>query len=226
MISDLSQTATSIDNINVSVVADTSPAGLSKSMYFNGNASLTILGDALNQSVPYTIEMFIYVKSLTSIRLAPPILNPPSNITSSSFKLSWNSIDDVEYTLDIARDSQFNSILDGYRNKAIGSFNEYIVQNNNTLSSPLLSSTVAIGSKGAILKWQDVSNQAIAYKVDISRNQQFTDTLTLYKDRLTTNTYIDVGNIYTEDIELKTIISDSNNNSLNISNSPVRPAIS
>jgi hypothetical protein len=195
IIEDLSSFNSTIDNFNTVVSSDSSPAGLTKSLYFDGYSSLNITGQALPVNNEYTIELFAYVSSKSSFRLNRPVLNPASNIQDRAFNLSWTSVPtSLAYVVDIATNSNFTKFVPGFKNKNIGSSNSTLIQSLTPGLTPSIKPIRFVGVNGFILEW-DKDKSSEAYRVDVSTDNNFVNKLTSYNNRLTADKYIEVGDI-------------------------------
>lgn len=63
--------------------------------------------------------------SVSSVLTKPnaPIVTSASQMTQSSFMANWTAITGVTYFIDVATDTDFNTIVSGYKNKDVGSVN-------------------------------------------------------------------------------------------------------
>jgi hypothetical protein len=72
------------------------------------------------------------------------------------------------------------------------------------------------------VKWSDNQEPSYAYKVDISRDELFTDTLSLYSNKLSTDNYLEVGTTRNGPVEKVIAPPTVLSTPLTVSNTPVR----
>lgn len=177
---------------NVVLTHDTSPPGIAQSMYFAGNASINITSQSLPSSMEFTIELFVYVSSLTSLRLTPPVMNPASNIGTDRFKLSWNKEVGLDYVIDVARNSSFSNKLPGFTEIPVGQEDSYTLVSNYQGSVPKLDKQHIVGDKGLCITWE---GRELDYKPQLSLTPNFSQVLDRYSDALVSGAYLIEGNL-------------------------------
>lgn len=223
IIEDLSSFNSTVVNFNTIVSNDSSPPGLTKSLYFDGSSSINITSQALPVNNEYTIELFAYVSSKSSFRLSRPVLNPASNIQDRAFNLSWNSVQNISaYVVDISTNSDFTQFVPGFKNKNVGSATNTLIQSLTPGLTPSVKPVRFVGVNGFILEW-DKDAVSEAYRIDVSTDSDFVNKVTNYSDRLTPNKYIEVGNT----LNLKNVTNSilPANNTVTVNNA-INPASS
>jgi hypothetical protein len=183
---------------NVSVVNDTSPIGLAKSIYFNGkDSSLSFnLSDTLQSNSEYTIEFYMNSKSSTVFRLARPTALPASSVTSNSFDANWDEVDEANgYTLDVAMESSFNTFVPGYKNLYVGDTTSFNIFSEKLAFLPEANKAKIIAPKGFAFDWDYNNTDKIGYVIDVALDSNFSSKLYNYDTRFTVVPYKVVGNL-------------------------------
>jgi hypothetical protein len=197
LIKDDSQYEHLIVNNNVVLSNITSPLALSKSLYFNGvNTSLEVdIEQSLQGNVDYTIEFFVYMSTSTVFRLGVPNLLPASNITTDSFDISWEEVDEAtDYIFDLSNRSDFETFIPGYKNLNTGDVTELSITSKFSNDTPNLKPIKYLGDSGFILDWYR-SDETIAYYVDLALDSNFQNKIYNYNNKVTTNSYFTFGNV-------------------------------
>lgn len=188
----------SISSNNVSVVNTTSPSGLTTAMFFNGtDSSLSVsLDQSLPGSMDYTIEFFMYVSSNSVFRLSRPSTLPASDVTTNSFKVQWEDVDNAtSYVLDVAEDSNFSTFVPGFKQLNVGNNTNFDVQSSDLLSgTPESKKASIIASGGFVAAWSG-RKDVLGYRLDVALDDDFDNKLYSYSNRFTTVPNFTVGNI-------------------------------
>lgn len=194
-ITDLS-TISTITNTNVIVTSDTSPAGLSNSMKFGNVSSLNITGATLPANTPYTVELFMYISSKTSLRLSSPVLNPGNNLATNKFDISWNSVPTTtSYILDVAYNPQFSQYVPGFKHKNTGLATSLTVSSTVSADFPRIKEVQYLSDKGFILSWDYPRLDTVAYSLEIAKDVNFNEPLSAYNPKVITNNFEVVGDL-------------------------------
>ncbi|MCA2594062.1 MAG: hypothetical protein IM526_02725 [Microcystis sp. M38BS1] len=180
---------------NVSVVADTYPTGLLKSMKFDGQGSSIVanLSQPISANQDYCIEFYIYLPSLTTFSLSAPISSPASDVTPTSFNVNWSPVDGATgYVVDISQTSDFSRKIDGFDNKLVGDVNGISVTTNSALESPELAENRVKGTNGFVAEWSKMAN-ALGYKVYTSLSSTFNTSIQAVSGMFTRSNNLVIG---------------------------------
>jgi hypothetical protein len=191
---DESQYECSIAVNNVSVSNDTYPTGLLKSMKFTGQGSSIVatLNQPLSANQDYCIEFYIYLSSLTTFSLSAPVASPASDVTPTSFNISWSDVDGAtDYLVDISNTSDFSRKIDGFDNKVVGNVTNISITTNSALESPIVVPNRVKAEKGFVAEWQKRVG-AIGYRVVTSLSNTFNSVISSV---FTKSNNVSVGNL-------------------------------
>jgi hypothetical protein len=182
---------------NVSVVADTYPTGLLKSMKFDGQGSSIVanLSQPISANQDYCIEFYIYLPSLTTFSLSAPISSPASDVTPTSFNVNWSSVDDAtDYVVDISQTSDFSRKIDGFDNKIVGNVTSVSVATNSASESPKVAENRIKAEGGFVAEWGKITG-AIGYKVYSSLSSTFNTSIQAVSGLFTRSNNIAIGDV-------------------------------
>lgn len=182
---------------NVDVVADEYPTGLLKSMRFNGQGSSIVatLNTPMSANQDYCIEFYIYLSSLTTFSLSAPIASPASDVTPTSFNISWSDVvGATDYVVDISNTSDFSRKIDGFDNKLVGDVNSVSVTTNSALESPVVEPNRVKAEKGFVAEWQKRAG-ALGYRVYTSLSSTFNTSIQAVSGLFTRSNNISIGDV-------------------------------
>ena len=182
---------------NITLSNSNAPQGLTKSIEFNGqDSSIQLnLSSTLASTEAYTVEFFAYFKSSVVFRLARPKVLPASQISSNSFTANWDKVDNAsDYVIDVSRQANFTTTLTGYRNLQVGNVSTFSIKPTKSELSPTSKSVRLKSSKGFVGEWQ-YPLDALGFKYDVALDNNFTQKLYLYSDKLSEVPYAEIGNI-------------------------------
>lgn len=191
-IQDLSSNNSIVTVNNVAVSTDESPAGLSRSMYFNGlNSSLDIdLKQSIAGNTPYTIELFAYMPTGTLFKLTRPTTLPATEVTSRSFTANWTEVEEAsKYVVDVSPNPTFNNYLPGYQHRETSSNEISVGESLFKASTPTALFSNYVGSDGFIARWNSTERLEAplfveGYNLQVSLTSDFTDILEAYSNSL------------------------------------------
>lgn len=153
--------------------------------------------------------------------LVAPVANSATNVTATSFKASWNSVNSAtNYWLDVSKVSDFSSFISGYNMKDVGNVTSYDISllepntkyyyrvhasnstgtspNSNTVivttvvAAPVAKEASDITSTGFSANW-NISSGATEYFLDVSSTPDFSNFVSGYENK-------NVGNVTTHAI--------------------------
>jgi hypothetical protein len=182
---------------NVSVVADTYPTGLLKSMKFDGQGSSIVanLSQPISANQDYCIEFYIYLPSLTTFSLSAPVASPASSVTPTSFDISWSDVEGAtDYIVDVSQTSDFSTKLDGFDNKLVGDVNSVLVATNSAIESPIVEPNRVKAEKGFVAEWQKKIG-AVGYRVYSSLSSTFNTSIQAVSGVFTRSNNISIGDV-------------------------------
>jgi hypothetical protein len=180
---------------NVDVVGDEYPTGLLKSMRFNGQGSSIVatLQQPLSANQDYCIEFYIYLSSLTTFSLSAPIASPASDVTPTSFNISWSDVEGAtDYLVDISNTSDFSRKIDGFDNKLVGDVNSVSVTSDSAIESPEVAENRVKGANGFVAEWSKMAN-ALGYKVYTSLSSTFNTSIQAVSGLFTRSNNLVIG---------------------------------
>lgn len=180
---------------NVSVVNDTYPTGLLKSMKFNGQGSSIVatLNQPMSANQDYCIEFYIYLSNLTTFSLSAPIASPASSVTPTSFDISWSaSAGATGYVLDIANTSDFSKKIDGFNNKAVGNVTSVSVTTNSAIESPTVAENRVKAVGGFVAEWGKLAG-VLGYRVYTSLSSSFNTSIQAVSGLFTRSNNLVIG---------------------------------
>jgi hypothetical protein len=192
---DESQYECSIAVNNVSVSNDTYPTGLLKSMKFTGQGSnlVATLNQPLSANQDYCIEFYIYLSALTTFSLSAPVASPASDVTPTSFNISWSDVDGAtDYVVDISNTSDFSRKVDGFDNTLVGDVNNISVTSDSALESPEVAENRVKGANGFVAEWGKMAD-ALGYKVFTSLSSTFNTSIQAVSGLFTRSNNIVIG---------------------------------
>jgi hypothetical protein len=182
---------------NVDVVADEYPTGLLKSMRFNGQGSSIVanLQQPLSANQDYCIEFYIYLSSLTTFSLSAPVASPASDVTPTSFNISWSEVDGAtDYLVDISNTSDFSRKIDGFDNTLVGDVNSLSVSSTSAIESPEVAENRIKGANGFVVEWGKRAN-ALGYKVYTSLSSSFNTSIQAVSGLFTRSNNLVIGDV-------------------------------
>ena len=182
---------------NVSVVSDEYPTGLLKSMRFNGQGSSIVatLNQAMSANQDYCIEFYIYLSSLTTFSLSAPVASPASDVTPTSFNISWSEVEEaIDYVVDISNTSDFSRKIDGFDNKLVGDVTSISVATDSVIESPVVTPNRVKAEKGFVAEWQKRAG-SIGYKVYTSLSSSFNTSVRTVSELFTRSNNISIGDV-------------------------------
>lgn len=142
-----------------------------------------------------------------------PVLSPPSFIDRSGFKISWSSVENSQYYIDVASDMNFNSPVSIFRNYLVNDttftittlspnqqyyFRVRSLRNNLTsnptagqpihtkLVTPVMDKTTSIFINSFIANWSNVPG-VNNYRIDVATDADFTSKVSGYDNRSVSN---------------------------------------
>lgn len=158
----------------------------------------------------YTPSDYAWSDYFNVIYIQPPVVNPPSSITSNQFNVTWNSVTNaLSYRVDVSTDINFSNLIvnDVYQpNNATSynvnsglspsttyyarvrayanggySFNSNVITITTLPVSPTASSASNLGSTYFTANWSSVQN-ATEYRLDVATDSGFSGILSNYNN--------------------------------------------
>jgi hypothetical protein len=166
-------------------------------MKFSGQGSSIVanLQQPLSANQDYCIEFYIYLSSLTTFSLSAPVASPASDVTPTSFNISWSDVDGAtDYLVDISNTSDFSRKIDGFDNTLVGDVNSVSVSSDSALESPEVAENRVKGANGFVAEWQKRAG-SIGYKVYTSLSSTFNTSIQAVSGLFTRSNNIAIGNV-------------------------------
>lgn len=166
-------------------------------MRFNGQGSSIVatLNQAMSANQDYCIEFYIYLSSLTTFSLSAPVASPASDVTPTSFNISWSEVEEaIDYVVDISNTSDFSRKIDGFDNKLVGDVTSISVATDSVIESPVVTPNRVKAEKGFVAEWQKRAG-SIGYKVYTSLSSSFNTSVRAVSGLFTRSNNISIGDV-------------------------------
>ena len=184
---------------NCALSNTTAPVGLNKSIYFDGVTSYLSFdtGYTIASSRMYTLELWCYVSNSAILRLAAPNIYNASEITSTSFKASWQKVENAtSYSLDVAYDNNFNSKVPGYDAALVGDIDNITVSGDYDSVVPIVNYPRYLDSSSILFEWSyspPINDTNLGYAVQCAIDPGFSNILYQFNNTSTNKPNMLIG---------------------------------
>ena len=172
-LTDISGRETPVNFLDVVLDYEVTPPTIESSFRLNGVSSrITFdIGENLYYSLPYTIELFVYIKGNVNFTLQPPTLNFANNVQNRYFELNWNPVPNAtSYEVFVSNSSNFSSNINRFTTNTnsikLGSMSESSI----SLSGDYVSNDNEIGI--LLPRYTTFSNVIVDISIDSTFSQK------------------------------------------------------